>query len=84
MIRRSVHGPGSRETVLELRSCSRRYRRCGGGGVGAIANRWSHLVMPSDYLVSVSVQLLLKAESDTCLTEAVARWAAAFGCGLNR
>jgi hypothetical protein len=55
-----------------------------GGGVGAIANRWSHLVMPSDYLVSVSVQLLLKAESDTCLTEAVARWAAAFGCGLNR
>jgi hypothetical protein len=32
MIRRSVHGPGSRETALELRSCSRRYRRCGGGG----------------------------------------------------
>jgi len=35
--------------------------------------------MPSDYLVSVSVQLLLKAESDTCLPEAVACWPAAFG-----
>lgn len=35
--------------------------------------------MPSDYLVAISVQLLWKAESDTCLTEAVACWAVAFG-----